>query len=396
MHQHLVSISSVILLAILLPTLAVSASGTSFSAPTNLGAGLNPNVQSVGNHVYVAWTDKSSGIMFRASSDGGQTFSSAVKVGGGGQYPIMSATGNNVYIVWSSVGINFVNSSDNGAHWSKPIKVGPVGAITPFITSDNSVISVVYDLSTSASSWVTSSSDSGKTWTTPYQFADGHEGQVAVSGSSVYVIADSSSRANIQYGVSHDSGKSFAMSSLEAGSEPWIVATGSNVYAVWETKGPQSVVWFMSSADNGNTVNTKIISTNMPDSWNPMMVAMGSSVWVGIEELGAKTQNWMLTSTDGGSTWKSTSVSGLGHQNGFIFNVATTDGTNVFAMWLEVSGSNWVVMVAYSSNGGSTWSTANIGQSDANTDLAIGFISSNGPLGLAAWQHNSAIWFSFN
>ncbi|MDA4129675.1 MAG: glycoside hydrolase [Thaumarchaeota archaeon] len=385
-----------ILLVILLPTLAASASGASFSTPANLGAGFNPNVQSVGTQVYVAWTDKSSGIMFRASSDGGQTFSSAVKVGAGGQYPIMSATGNNVYIVWSSGGINFVNSSDNGAHWSKPIKVGPVGAITPFITSDSSVISVVYDLSTSASSYVTSSSDSGKTWTTPYQFSDGHEGQVAVSGSNVYVIADSNSKANVQYGVSHDSGKTFAMRSLSAGSEPWIVATGSNVYAVWETKGPQSLVWFMSSPDNGNTVSYKIISGNMPDSWNPMMQAIGSSVWVGIEELGAKTQNWMLTSTDGGSTWKSTSVSGLGHQNGFIFSVATTDGTNVFAMWLELSGSNWVVMVACSPDGGSTWSTVNIGQSDANTDLAIGSMSSNGPHGFAAWQHNSAISFSFS
>src|SRR5579871_6048143 len=86
-----------------------------FSPPVKLGAGFDPNVQSVGSNVYVAWTDKSGGIMFAASTNGGNSFSAAIKVGSGGQYPIMSAEGNNVYIVWASNGINFVASTSNGA-----------------------------------------------------------------------------------------------------------------------------------------------------------------------------------------------------------------------------------------------------------------------------------------
>src|SRR5579862_7984559 len=224
MHSHLVSISSLLLLTIiLLPTLAVSVAGTSFSTPVNLGAGLDPNVQSVGNHVYVAWTDKSGGILFRASSDAGKNWNPVVKVGGGGEYPIISATGSHVYIVLSSGGINFVSSSNYGASWSKPIKVGPKGAVTPFIASTGSLVSVVFDQSSSSSSFVTSSSNSGGMWTKPLQYSDGPEPQVAVSGNNVYVMSDTVAKAHVEFGVSHDSGKTFTMSSLAPGSEPWIV-----------------------------------------------------------------------------------------------------------------------------------------------------------------------------
>src|SRR6202030_2356254 len=135
---------------------------------------------------------------------------------------------------------------------TKPVKVGPSGAVTPFIASDGALVSVVFDQSNGATSFVTTSSNSGGTWTKHFQYSSGPEPQVAVSGSNVYVMADSASKAHVEFGVSHDSGKTFALSSLAAGSEPWIVASGSNVYAAWETKGHQSVVWFLSSTDNGN------------------------------------------------------------------------------------------------------------------------------------------------
>ena len=112
--------------------------------------------------------------------------------------------------------------------------------------------------------------------------------------------------------------------------------------------------------------------------------------------VGGQAQNWILTSTNSGSSFTAKSLTGTGHKDGYVFNIATTDGTNVFAMWLQLSGSVWNAMVAYSSNGGSSWSVTNIGPSDANTDVAIGSISSNGANGFAAWQHSSAIWFSYS
>ena len=373
-----------------------------FGTPTSLGPGYNPNVQSVGSNVYVTWTDKSGGIFFKASVNDGLSWKPAVRVGNGGQIPIMSANGNNVYIVWVSNGINFVASSDNGATWTaKPIKLAAAPAITPFIASDSSVVSVVYLSGVGGGSLVTSSSNSGKNWTTPFQYSNGPEPQIAVSGPNVYVVADSLSRSGVQFGVSHDSGKSWKINALESGSEAWVAATGSNVYIAWETKGSGSVVWFLSSSTNGDTYTTKTLSTGLPgvskipDAWNPMINAMGNTVWVGIEAFGASPQNWMLTSTDGGANWISKSVSGIGHTNGFIFSVASTDGQNVYAMWLEQQTSTtWTVFVAYSADGGQTWSTNSIGSSDPNNDVAIGSIASDGTHGLAAWQESATIFFA--
>ena len=209
-------------------------------------------------------------------------------------------------------------------------------------------------------------------------------------------MSDDVNKGNVILGVSHDSGAHFKITPLAHGSEPWVVATGSNLYAAWETKGTGSVVWFLSSPDNGNTLTTKIISTGILDAWNPMIDAVGNSVWVGIEAFGSHPQNWMLTSINGGKNFSSTSLTGLGFVDGFVFSLPTTDGTNVFAMWLqEQSSTTWNVMVAYSSNGGTTWSAAAIiGQADPNNDVAIGSMASNGAHGFAAWQQNSAIWFA--
>src|SRR5579871_182839 len=114
MKHALLSTTLLTVLFISSLSMVPQASGNSFSTPLKLGAGTNPNVQSAGSHVYVAWTDDNNGIMFRSSSDSGHTWSSTVKVGNGGQYPIISANGNSVYVVWSSRGINFASSSDNG------------------------------------------------------------------------------------------------------------------------------------------------------------------------------------------------------------------------------------------------------------------------------------------
>ena len=84
-----------------------------FSTPINLsndsGNARFPNVQNDGTNVYVSWTEQSGGILFRAGSDGGSswsppTSSPALKLspsGGVASYPLMAEYGQYVYIVWS-------------------------------------------------------------------------------------------------------------------------------------------------------------------------------------------------------------------------------------------------------------------------------------------------------
>src|ERR1700730_15629334 len=84
-----------------------------FSSPLNLSndafSAKQPNVQNIGSHVYVSWTESARGIYFRSSPDNGTTWSPPLDSppkklslkGGTAQYPLMAAFGSDVYVVWS-------------------------------------------------------------------------------------------------------------------------------------------------------------------------------------------------------------------------------------------------------------------------------------------------------
>jgi hypothetical protein len=392
-------IASIAIFFFLTSILAVHSSA--FSSPMNLSSDSNvvqyPNVQSIGSFVYVAWSESSHGIFFKASSTSGSGFSSSLKIGSSGSAPLISATGSDVYVVWSQgSNVEFVSSTNKGVSFTaqKTLHAG----ITPAIASDGSTVAVAYASSTA--SYVETSSNGGAAWGTPFKYASGPEPEVVVSGTNIYAVADSSSRMFVPFAVSHNSGATWIVKNMgHSGSEAFVATAGSNVYAVWETKGTSSTVWFLSSTDNGNTVSTKEISSALPDSWNPAIAAMGSSVWVGIQEHpgGSKAQIWILTSTNNGASFSTpvlTSTSGL--DDSYPFQVTTTDGVNVFMMWSEhTSTTTWSTMVASSSNGGSSWSTTNVSnnpsgtQAGNNNDLATASIASQGAHAFAAWQYLS-------
>ena len=62
----------------------------------------DPNVQNVGNNVYAVWTEASHGIWFRVSVDGGQAWSSEIRLSPTGEgtpgFPLMTAVGTDVYV----------------------------------------------------------------------------------------------------------------------------------------------------------------------------------------------------------------------------------------------------------------------------------------------------------
>src|ERR1700730_2805674 len=106
------------ILATFSPAVVVrAASAPTFGKPVNISndssSAQDPNVQNVGTHVYIAWTERSGGIRVRQSPDGGVAWVPALNmpalrisnVGGTAQYPLMSENGTNVYVVWAqSVG----------------------------------------------------------------------------------------------------------------------------------------------------------------------------------------------------------------------------------------------------------------------------------------------------
>ena len=85
-----------------------------------------------------------------------------------------------------------------------------------------------------------------------------HEPQLAAAGTSAYTIADGKALY-----VSSNNGVSWTKVTISGccGSEPWIIASGANVVASWETKGTASEIEAVSSQNSGKTWSKTAVFT---------------------------------------------------------------------------------------------------------------------------------------
>ena len=429
------AISGIFLLSAIsvVSSFSFAVSSPAFSAPINLsndsGNAKDPNVQNNGSYVYVSWTEGGKGIFFRVSPDGGTTWnppttSSALKLspkGGVASYPLMAEYGSFVYVVWSQTPkasepaqIYLAVSSNNGANFSSAITVASdptVAQITPVIAAYGSTVYVAW--AQSSHSYVASSVNNGASFGAPLMYSTRHEPQLAASGSYGYAIAD----GNSLY-VTSNNGSTWTKHTIKdcCGAEPWIMASGSNVVAAWETKGNSSVIRAVSSQNNGKTWSktSTILSKGVNDSWAPMIGIQGNQVVIAwrTNPGGTLSQEYVATSNNAGITWSTPVNIGITTRiNAWPFTVSISDNTS-YIMWSEkvnsVSTSTaWQTLVAYGSFNGTAWSwsspptsltgsNATLG-AKPEQDIATGAISSFDGSAYAAWQNNastSQIYFS--
>jgi len=408
----------------LMPTLfssaQVGAAAPIFAPAYNLssdsGTARAPNIQSLGSHVYVAWSEGSRGILFRESPDGGATWvppisSSARRisnVGGTSQFPLISDNGSNVYVVWSqTVGTTglqvFIATSTNyGATFSTAVQItsGIItnGHITPVIASWGANVYVSYLAGTST--YVVSSANAGVTWSSPFRVGL-REPQLAVSANNVYAVSVGGAARSTNNGLTWSR---ITISGGCCGSEPWVWASGPNAYIARETKGNQSQVEVVHTSNYGATWTSHfLLSSTLSNSWAPMIWAVGNTAWIATQQNpgGSKSQIWIYTTNNAGSTWSSPfSLSGSGGRGtatSFPFTVSSSDGTNVFVGWShQASSGYWVFRVAFSGDGGSTWTAApsiNVSgnpagtQAGNNNDVANGAIAATGTHCYAVWLY---------
>ncbi|MFI5421107.1 MAG: sialidase family protein [Nitrososphaerales archaeon] len=424
-------------LLILLPVFTVMAPavlvraqtpGLVFSTPMNISndskSAQDPNVQNVGSHVYVVWTERSNGIRFRESPDGGVTWvpplnMPALRVsnaGGTAQYPLMSENGTNVYVVWAqtigTTGLQIMEatSANNGLSFTPPVQLtsgSPAGGfIGPAIASWGNNVYVGYDNNTNGqAAFVTCSNQSGApgTWTHPFMFGSFHEAQVAAwGGKYVYAVSDRG------FATSTDNcatWKNVVLSVPKVPSEPWIAAYSNNSYMAGETKGSASNVEYTTSNNNGTTWSNAANFT-ISNAWAPMVGAHGNSSWIALQTHpgSSSSEVWVFTTNNGGGKWTGPALlSGIpakGSDTSFPFTVATSDGQNVFVAWSQqiISG-YWVMRIAYSSDGGTTWTSTpsspasstvsqnTTGEAGNNNDVATGAISAFGTHCYVVWQY---------
>ena len=384
-----------------------------------------PNVFNVGTNVYVAWLEANT-VKFRASPDGGVTWSPplasppmTISAKGGAAYPLISANGSNVYVVWSqkpkgsTVAQATVATSTNfGASFNTPVVIKTsFPAITPVIASWGDNVYVAFADGSNSHSFVTVSTDAGATWSTPHEYSTFHEPQLAAwGGQYVYAIAGQGLSVSKNNGVSWVNVSASVPNCCP--SEPWIAASGPNVYGVTETKGPCGSpsggcnVGELHSNDYGATWSPRInisrtVSPALKNSWAPMVNAYGNSAWIADHtHPGTKlSQVYVYTTTNAGTTWNSpVDLSGLSGVTVFPYNVATSDGQNVFVAWSQESSASpvtWIFRVSYSADGGITWSSQpgiNVSQNPSGTqagdgqDIATGEIAAFGTHCYAVWQ----------
>jgi len=276
--------------------------GRSFDRPIpisgNAGVSENPKVLVNGHNVYVAWTDNSTGkgdIYFKRSTNDGRSFDRITinlsnDKGKSLDPQIVSPPGtNNIYVVWAdnttrNNEILFKKSTNDGRSFTNVAKnlSGSIGdSLNPQIGSSsngNNVYVVWTDNSTGKGDiYFKRSSNEGNTFTQTINLSNNSytssNPRISTSGNNVYVAWDdkSSGYSNILFAKSADNGMTFnkaidLSSNLGSSKYPHIDVSGNNVYVIWQANNPVGAteVYFVASADNGNTFDSVINLSNNP------------------------------------------------------------------------------------------------------------------------------------
>ncbi len=431
--------------------LATAVSTPVFSAAVNLsndgGKAKDPAVASMGNYVYVAWTEGSGGIMFRASNNSGVTWSPpttspAMRIspsGGSAAFPVMFTQYQNtsdVIVSWaqtvSKAGLQvFVaTSSTHGANFT-------ITRVSPSIANGTAITPSVagwgHDLYVSwyeqegctlyngtGCTMVSTSTNDGKSWGPAIQLNPSGDGedQIVATQNTVYVVAD-----GIWISSSTNAGGNWSVplrlyhptsikGSVNYGREPWVAASEGYVYTIWEANSTasKSIGYQTFGRDSNNTGQSwtlnLTLSSTVKNDWEPENAAFGNSSYITFHSLA--NQGIYVTSTNnGGQVWSTPellSPTGRASAFGHIF---TSDGENVFVVWgqsISSGSSIWNAYVSYSLNGGATWSPPidisnnSAGVAAGNQDVTLFALSSSGIHCFAAWTYtdgsSSQIYFA--
>jgi trimeric autotransporter adhesin len=413
---------------------SITFSNVPYDVSNNSGNTTSPTVATSGQYVYVTWDQSLNSVYIRVNTDYGnpndwenETLLSTTSSGGVGEV-VMSVNDSYVYVAWSQYygkaeQILFSSSSNYGQTFTTPIDVpGSMNAtlaidplITPVLASWNSTVYLAWDDSNSSSSndgsWACGSASAGLSgsWSLPRQLSHGqHEPQLAATADYGYFVGDGSA-----YAYTNNSGTNWYQARAgatgfgSAGSEPWIAASGPNVYLTSEEKNTNGSgvikVWY--SHDSGHTFTETIASGTIYNDWEPQIAAEGNEIFLAFRTLGDQNTTppetisaYITESYNAGVNWSQPLIlSQPGHLTGWPLTVGLV-GSYVYTIFGQMTVSNGTTMdadVAYSVNNGTTWSTVdvsnnNVGVAAPPTDIESASLAagSNGTYAFAVWQQS--------
>ena len=282
--------------------------------------GTHPTVAVRGSNVYVVWTNNTAAaISFTKSANAGATFGPVLTlsppaslctaaspcVPGGASAPVVASSGNHVYVAWvdGNHGVFLASSDDGGATFSGAVNVVPMGN------------------------------------------AQGTGVQIAASGTFVHLLSycincgpnAATGFGQMVFSTSADSGQTFStttLSDVQGGCCGQIALAQNNLYIAFSetTAAGRSVIRFMSSANNGVTLNAAVtLSDPMDTAFSPQIAVAGVNVYVAWHDQ-TTGQVTFRSSTNGGATFGASNnvlpgALGLG-----TTPALAADGSNVYAL----------------------------------------------------------------
>jgi hypothetical protein len=201
---------------------------------------------------------------------------------------------------------------------------------------------------------------------------------VALSGSNRFVAWTdyTPGNAEIMFKRSTDSGATWK-STVNLSNNPGnsinvaIVASGSNVYAVWTQYNNANTlgdVLYRGSSDNGVTWGPKIKLSSSGNNVGvlPQITASDSNIYVAWSE--SNDEIFFKRSTDNGSTWKSTV--NLSNNAGPSYSAYIASGSNVAVVWNDITPGNAEIFFKRSTDNGATWKlTVNLSNNSGKSVL---------------------------
>lgn len=293
-------------------------------------------------------------MMYRVSADNGLTWSAerfnCQCSGVAGQYdPVMDTSSNGtVYATWmNSNTIVFSKSTDHGASFSTPLKVsGKSWGDKPWIGVSKDGVNVYIAYESRSVLYMTSSHNSGATWSVPLQ-VNTDTGRYRYPNGLV-VLPDGSA---ILAESSYPGGSAKTAGAVNI--ETWRTTNGG-------TSWTSNVVAPVYTGVDFDTSSTTTLAADV----NGALVIEYS----GAPTLGTNGQVWTRRSTDGGITWSAaTEMTPAGGAANASFPAITGGAAGVFRLtYMDNRGGAWNTYYRASTDGGVTWS-ADLKISDATS-----------------------------
>ena len=182
--------------------------GASIENTIHLGSGHNPAIAASGNNVHVVWNDNNGVIQYAKSTTNGASFDTTLNLGNGNT-PAISASGNNVHVVWSDGQIHYVRSTNGGDNFSSPIRISACG-FDPAIAASGNNVHVVWENGCQGQSQYARSTDNGASFGNSQNIGVGFNPDIAATGDNVYIVGEGQGQnAAIFFTMSTDNGNNF-------------------------------------------------------------------------------------------------------------------------------------------------------------------------------------------